>query len=280
MMKKRKRMPLKNFIKRNGRMLVGGTIIAVLIIMALFAPMIATHDPDAYDYTNRFALPSGEHFLGTDTHGRDIFSRMVYGTRISLLLGFGVNFLAVFAGAICGILCGYFKKVDAILMRVMEGLHSLPTTLLAMVVASVLGPGIEKLMIALVVTALPGVCRMTRSQVLSLRQKEFVEVEKAMGASHLRIMLLHIMPSCSHYLIIRFCTGISGTILSAATLAYLSVGLDPTIPNWGAIIADGQGMFLIYPHMILWPGVWMIIAVFGFIFFGEGLRERLDPRLK
>ena len=120
-------------------MLVGGTIIAVLIIMALFAPMIATHDPDAYDYTNRFALPSGEHFLGTDTHGRDIFSRMVYGTRISLLLGFGVNFLGVFAGAICGILCGYFKKVDAILMRVMEGLHSLPTTLLAMVDASVGG---------------------------------------------------------------------------------------------------------------------------------------------
>ena len=96
----------------------------------------------------------------------------------------------------------------------------------------------------------------------------------------LRIMLLHIMPSCSHYLIIRFCTGISGTILSAATLAYLSVGLDPTIPNWGAIIADGQSVFMIHPYMILWPGVWMIISVFGFIFFGEGLRERLDPRLK
>ena len=133
-MKTKRRMPLKNFIKRNGRMLVGGTIIAVLIIMAVFAPYIATHDPDAYDYTNRFDLPSSEHLLGTDTHGRDIFSRMVYGTRISLLLGFGVNFFAVVVGAFCGILCGYFKKVDAVLMRIMEGLHSLPTTLLAMVV--------------------------------------------------------------------------------------------------------------------------------------------------
>lgn len=279
-MKKRKRMPLKNFIRRNGRMLVGGTIIGILVIMAVFAPLIATHDPDAFDYANRFALPSAEHYLGTDVHGRDIFSRMVYGTQISLLLGFGVNFLVVCAGAFCGILCGYYKRVDSILMRIMEGLHALPTTLLAMVVASVLGPGLGKLMLALVITALPGVCRMTRSQVLSLSKKEFVEVEKAMGASSLRIMLLHIMPSCSHYLIIRFCTGISGTILSAATLAYLGVGLDPTIPNWGAIIADGQGMFLIFPHMVIWPGVWMIVAVFGFIFFGEGLRERLDPRLK
>ena len=141
-MKKKRRMPLKNFVRRNGRMLIGGTIIAVLVVMAIFAPIIATHDPDAYDYTNRFALPSLEHLLGTDTHGRDIFSRMVYGTRISLLLGFGVNFLVVCCGAFCGILCGYFKRVDSVLMRVMEGLHALPTTLLAMVVASVLGPGI------------------------------------------------------------------------------------------------------------------------------------------
>ena len=157
-------MPLKNFIKINGRMLVGGTIIAILVIMAIFAPVFATHDPDAYDDTNRFALPSAEHFLGTDTHGRDIYSHMVYGTRISLLLGFGVNFPVVCVGAFCSILCGYFKWVDSSLMRIMEGLHALPKTLLAMVVASVLGPGIEKLMIALVVTALPGVCRMTRSR--------------------------------------------------------------------------------------------------------------------
>ena len=278
-MKKRRMNPLK-FIKRNGRIVVGGAIIAALIIIAIFAPHIATHDPQATDYSAMMQLPSEEHILGTDANGRDLFSRLIYGTRMSLIIAVGVNFFAVVGGAVIGILCGYFKRADAILMRIMEVVHALPQILLSLVIASVLGRGTWKMMISLIVVALPGVCRMTRSQVLSIKQKEFIEVEKTMGASTGRILFMHVLPSASHYLIIRFTTGLAGTILSASSLSYLGVGFDPTIPNWGAMIADGQKMMMIHPHLMLYPGIAIAIAVFAFNLFGEGLREKLDPRLK
>ncbi len=268
------------FLKKNGRVLIGGFIIGLLFLTALFAPLIATHDPLQTDYTAMMQLPSKEHILGTDMNGRDLFSRLIYGTRMSLIIAIGVNFFAVVGGSIIGILCGYFKRADAILMRVMEGVHALPQILLSLVIASVLGRGTGKMMISLIIVALPGVCRMTRSQVLSIKQKEFIEVEKTMGASTPRILFRHILPSVSHYLIIRFTTGLAGSILSASSLSYLGVGFDPSIPNWGAMIADGQKLMMIRPHLMLYPGIAIAITVFAFNLFGEGLREKLDPRLK
>lgn len=277
--KKRRRTP-KAFVRRYLRVMIGGSIIALLIICAVFAPLICKYDPSIVDMANTSALPSSEHLFGTDVYGRDLFAQVVYGTRVTLLLALGVQFFAVVVGAVCGLLCGYFRRVDTILMRIMEGLHSIPMILLAMVLTQALGKGVDKLMIALVVAALPGITRMTRSQVLSLRQKEFIESEKAMGASSLRIIFLHVLPSCSHYLIIRCITGFSGTILATASLSFLGVGLDPSIPNWGSIISRGQGMMLIYPHLIIYPGIAISLTVFAFSMFGEGMREIMDPKLK
>lgn len=280
MKKQKRRMPLKNFLRIYGRMIIGGSIIAVVLFCAIFQDVIAPYDPAAIKYKDRYQTSSAEHLMGTDSLGRDILSRIIYGSRDALILGVGVQFFGVFIGAVCGAICGYYKKIDMVLMRVMEGISAIPNILLLMIITMVLGVGVDKVMIALIIGQLPGVCRMTRSRVLSLRQKEFIEAERTMGASAPRILIMHILPSCIDYLAIRFCSGIAGAITSTAGLAYLGVGLDPTEPNWGSMISQGQKDFMQHPHMIVWPGLVLTIVVFGFVFFGEGLREKLDPKLR
>lgn len=276
----KRRLTPKAAVKRYGRIAIGGSIILIMIVMAVFAAYIAPFDPNAQDLLNKTQRPCAEHLFGTDVYGRDLFSRVVYGTRITLLVALGVQLSAVVIGAILGLICGYFKYLDSIIMRIMEGLHSLPAILLAMVLTQAFGKGVFNLMIALVIAALPGIVRMTRSQVLSLREKEFIESERAMGAGNFRIIFLHILPSCSHYLIIRCITGFAGNILATASLSYLGVGLDPSVPNWGAIVADGQSLMLIYPHLILYPGIAITLTAFAFSMFGEGMREIMDPKLR
>lgn len=268
------------FMRRYARVIVGGSIIGVIVLIAIFAPLLAPYDPVVLDMANAKMPPNPAHPFGTDIYGRDLLSRVLYGTRITLVVALGVQVLVLTVGATCGLLCGYYRRVDAILMRVMEGLSAIPQLLLSLVIASVLGPGPIKMMIALVASGLPGITRMVRSQVLSLREKEFVESEKAMGANDLRTIFLHILPHCFSYLIIRFNTGISNTILSLTSLSYLGVGLDPSIPNWGAIIADGQALLLMHIHLVLSPGLAICITVFGFCMLGDGLRDILDPKLK
>ena len=258
----KKRLTPKAAARRYGRIAVGGTIILIIVLLAVFAPYITSYDPAKQDLTNKCALPSAEHIFGTDIYGRDLFSRIIYGGRVTLIVSFGVQFFAVVLGAISGLVCGYFKSLDTLIMT------------------QVFGPSMFNLMVALTIGLIPGITRMTRSQVLSLREKEFIESEKAMGASNFRIIFGHIMPSCSHYLIIRFITGFAGNILATASLSYLGVGLDPSIPNWGSIVANGQGLMLIYPHLVLYPGIAITITAFAFSMFGEGMREILDPKLR
>ena len=276
----KKRLTPKAAARRYGRIAVGGTIILIIVLLAVFAPYITSYDPAKQDLTNKCALPSAEHIFGTDIYGRDLFSRIIYGGRVTLIVSFGVQFFAVVLGAISGLVCGYFKSLDTLIMRLMEGLNSIPGILLALIMTQVFGPSMFNLMVALTIGLIPGITRMTRSQVLSLREKEFIESEKAMGASNFRIIFGHIMPSCSHYLIIRFITGFAGNILATASLSYLGVGLDPSIPNWGSIVANGQGLMLIYPHLVLYPGIAITITAFAFSMFGEGMREILDPKLR
>ena len=278
--KVKKRRTPKAFIRRYGRIMIGGAIIAVLLFAALFAPFITSFDPNAVNMEEDCVAPNDVHWFGTDIYGRDLFARVIYGTRITLIVALGTQFFVVIIGAVCGLLCGYYRRVDTILMRVMEGLNSLPQLLLALVVSSVLGAGVGKLMFSLVICALPSITRMMRGQVLSLREKEFIEGEKAMGAGDIRTIFLHILPNCFPYLIIRFNTGLASTVLSMASLSFLNVGLDPNIPNWGAIIADGQRMMLLHPYMVVLPGVAICLTVFGFCLFGEGLRDILDPKLQ
>ena len=276
----KKRLTPKAAARRYGRIAVGGSIILVIVLLAVLAPYIASYDPAKQDLNNKCALPSAEHIFGTDIYGRDLFARIIYGGRVTLIVSFGIQFFAVVLGAICGLVCGYFKSLDMLIMRFMEGLNSIPGILLALIMTQVFGPSMFNLMVALTIGLIPGITRMTRSQVLSLREKEFIESEKAMGASNFRIIFGHIMPSCSHYLIIRFITGFAGNILATASLSYLGVGLDPSIPNWGSIVANGQGLMLIYPHLVLYPGIAITITAFAFSMFGEGMREILDPKLR
>jgi ABC-type dipeptide/oligopeptide/nickel transport system permease subunit len=277
--KKPRRTP-KAFVKRYGRLMIGGFIIGIFALMAIFAPFIATHDPDALNLAEKHALPNAEHILGCDAYGRDLFSRLVYGARTTMGVALLVQILTIAISATCGLLAGYYRKVDMIMMRVMEVIHAIPQTLLALVIASVLGPGVGNLMIALVVCHLPGPTRYVRAQVLSLRKREFVESEKAMGASDARTIFLHIMPHCSSYLLLRFSSGLGGTVSSLSTLAYLGVGMDPSIPNWGAIISDGNSLMFVYPHLVVSAGIAISLTIFGFCMLGDGLRDVLDPKMR
>ena len=277
--KKPRRTP-KAFVKRYGRLMIGGFIIGIFALMAIFPPFIATHDPDALSLSEKHALPNAEHILGCDAYGRDLFSRLVYGARTTMGVALLVQILTIAISAICGLLAGYYRKVDMIMMRVMEVIHAIPQTLLALVIASVLGPGVGNLMIALVVCHLPGPTRYVRAQVLSLRKREFVESEKAMGASDARTIFLHIMPHCSSYLLLRFSSGLGGTVSSLSTLAYLGVGMDPSIPNWGAIISDGNSLMFVYPHLVVSAGIAISMTIFGFCMLGDGLRDVLDPKMR
>lgn len=275
-----KRRKPKAFIRRYGRVMIGGIIIATLLFLAFFSSIVTKYDPNEMNIAVAKQPPSKEHPCGTDIYGRDLFSRIVYGTRITLIVALGTQFFVMLIGTVCGLLCGYYRRVDAILMRIMEGLNALPQLLLALVIAAVLGKGVGKMMISLVVCSIPQITRMMRGQVLSLREKEFIEAEKAMGASDFRTIFLHILPHCTPYLLIRFNTGLSSTVLALASLSYLGVGLDPSIPNWGAIISDGQSMLMVFPHMVVYPGIAICLTVFGFNMFGEGLRDILDPKLQ
>jgi ABC-type dipeptide/oligopeptide/nickel transport system permease subunit len=276
----KKRRTQKAFIKRYLRIMIGAFLILILVVMAVFAPVIATHDPNEIDMTSLLQAPSSEHYFGTDSVGRDVFSRIVYGAQISLLIGLGVQALSILVGTVLGLICGYFRGADLVIMRIMEGLMAMPGLLLTFVMTSVLGTGVLNLIISLSIGRIPTLCRTLRGQVLSLREKEYIESEKAMGATNVRTIFLHILPQCTNYLVLRFTTGISGAIMAISSLAYLGVGLKPEIPNWGTIIAQGQAYLLTKPYLVIYPGIMISITIFGFTMFGEGLREVLDPKLK
>lgn len=276
MKKPKKKMKFSAFIKKYGRVIIGGTIIFMVILMSIFAPYIATHDPQATDPYKKMLLPGVDgHILGTDTLGRDVFSWIVYGGRLALIVTFGVQALAIVFGTIVGLICGYYAKLDQVLMRIMEALNSIPTVVLALVLSAALGRGTFKFILTLSLTGFIGVARLVRGRVLSLRKEEFVECEKVMGASNLRTIVFHILPACSNTLLIRFSSGLAGTMLSMVGLAFLSVGLDTTIPNWGLAVALGKDSILMYPHLVLYPTIAIAITTFAFCMIGDGVRELL-----
>ncbi len=276
---KRRRKP-KAFIKRYLRVMVGGLLVGFLILVAIFAPLLAKHDPNEIEISRMNQAPSDDFPFGTDALGRCVYSRVIYGTRISLIIGLGVQFVTIVVGTILGLICGYYRGADMIIMRIMEGLMAMPGLLLTFVMASVLGYGPGNMILSMVIGRIPTLVRTLRGKVLSLREKEYIESEKAMGARDIRTIFLHVLPQTTNYLVIRFTTGISGAIMGIASLAYLGVGLDPKIPNWGTIISEGQKFLLTRPYLCVYPGIAICITIFGFTMLGEGLRELLDPKLK
>lgn len=278
-MEKRKILPAA-FIRRYARIIVSSFILIIILLIAVFADSIATYDPYSIDMYNTKQLPDDEHLMGTDIYGRDIFSRVIYGTRISLEVTVSVNLLAIIIGTVLGLLTGYYKLFDRIVMRILEGISALPMLLLAIILVSVLGNGTGKIIACLTLVNLPGIARLVRSQALSIKEKEHVESAKAMGASDFRIIFKYIMPLCTSPLIIRFSQGLAATILTQASLSFLGIGLDPTIPSWGGIISEGKTMIMVYPYMCAYPGIAIIITVMAFTILGDGLRDVLDPKLR
>lgn len=278
-MKTRRIKPLR-FIQKYGRLLIGGAIIAVVLFGAIFAPFLTDYDTETLDLDNIKQEPSAEHVLGTDRYGRDMLTRILYGSRTTLIVALGVQILVTVAGTVLGLICGYYSKAEKFLMRILDAFSTVPNLLLCLMMVSIFGAGTINLIVAMSISAIPGTARMVRNQVLSLREKEYIESEKAMGASDLRTVGLHILPACSSYLIVRFSSGLAGSVLSMTSLSYLGLGLSPLIPSWGGMVYEGQGFIFGTPHLVLYPALAICIAVFGFSLLGDGVRDLLDPKLR
>ena len=276
----KKRMSPLRFAKKYGRLILGGAILAVVVFCAVFAPLLTDYDPVKINMVDAKQTASAAHIMGTDNFGRDIFARLCYGSRSTLIVAIGAQLLATFCGSILGLICGYYNKAEKYLMRILDAFATIPNLLLCMMMVSIVGAGMGNLIVAMSISNITGIARMVRNQVLSLREKEYIESEKAMGASDLRTIVLHILPACVSYLIVRFTSGLAGSVLSMTSLSYLGLGLDPMIPSWGGMINEAQKLFLAYPHMCFYPAAAICITIFGFSLMGDGLRDLLDPKLR
>lgn len=276
----KKRMKPSVFFKKYGRIIMGGLILAVIFFLAIFAEVICEKDPYDFVITDRHKAQLDGFILGTDLMGRDIFARLCYGARTTLIVAIGSVAFQVVVGAIAGVAIGYYYKLEMILLRLLEAYGMIPNLLLLMMMASIFGNGIPNMIFALGVGGIGGVAKTIRNQVLSLKQKEFVESARAMGARDARIMYIHILPQMVSYLTVRFSSGLAGNVLSMTSLSYLGVGIDPMIASWGGMVSDGQTYLFSTPHEVLWPGVAISLTVFGFTLMGDGIRDLLDPRLR
>ena len=271
---------IRVFIRRNWRLVFGGFLVLIMVLMAFLAPLLTQYDPNATDIRNRLQKPNAEHIMGTDGAGSDMWAQVVYGARASLLIAFISQIATMAVGAILGLICGFYTKIDMVIMRILEALNSLPTILLIFVLGMVFGSNYFNLVLTLVIAGMGGPTRYVRAQVMSLRQKEFVEREVAMGASTARIMFMHVLPQCSSYLLVTLGAGISSKIMSLASMSFLGVGLPSGVPNWGTLIAGGQAQLMIFPYLTFYPMIALAITNFGFAIMGDGLRDLLDPKTK
>lgn len=276
---KRKMKPTV-FLRRYFRIILGGTLLLAVIISAIFAPFIAHQDPLKLDVLHNAAKPSEEHILGTDSFGRDVFARLLYGGRVSLQIGLYVGILGIIFGIVVGMLSGYYPKVDHVLMRVMDGLSAFPSVLMALLMLTAIGNGVPTLVLALSISYTPAISRLVRSIVLSVKEQPHVEAARSMGASDLRIMMQYILPLCASPLIIRFTITCASAILSEASLSFLGLGVSVTTPTWGNMLMDGKNYIFTAPYLLYAPGIAIIITVLAINMIGDGLRDVLDPRLK
>lgn len=265
---------------RNKAAVVGGIVVLALIVMAVFAPHLAPYDPLGQDVPNRFQPISAQHWLGTDELGRDILSRIIVGSRISLLSSVIAVGISLTSGVLVGLFAGYYPRVDMVAMRLIDILMAFPGILLAIAIVSALGPGQFNVMIAVGVQVVPTYARITRSQVLTLRKSDYIQAAQAQGATDGRIIFRHVLPNCLASIIVYTTLNLATAILSASTLSFLGLGAPPPTPEWGGMVSTARQFFLNYPNVALWPTVAIFVTVLGFNFLGDGLRDALDPRLK
>lgn len=277
---KKKHMKPLRFVKKYGRTIIGVALIALIVFCAVFAPVLTQWDPEEMDMNNTKQRPNSEHIMGTDIYGRDIWARILYGSRNTLMVAILTQIVVTVVGTVFGLLCGYFKSAEKILMRFLDAYSTIPGLLMNLMIVSVLGTGVGNLVLAMTINTIPGVSRSVRNQVIFVREKEYIESVKAMGASEIRTIFCHILPNISNYLLVRLGSGLAGSIGSMTALSYLGLGLDPTIASWGGIVQEGQALMFAYPHLTFYAVGAISIAVFGFVMLGDGLRDLLDPRLR
>lgn len=259
---------------------VGVLLIVVFLLFALFAPAIAPQDPAHIDLPSRLQGPSPAHWCGTDELGRDIFSRLVYGARISMLVGSSVVAASLFLGLVVGSIAGYYGgRTDRVInVLVMNAFLSFPGILLAIAFVAFRGPGIFNLVLALSLGGWVGYARLVRGQVLATREREYVEAARAIGASDLRVMTRHILPNIIQPVIVQAAIGMAGAILAEATMSFLGLGVPPPVASWGTMLSDGRSHLFDAPHLVLFPALAVMLAVLSFNFIGDALRDYLDPR--
>ncbi|MBR0715148.1 ABC transporter permease [Bradyrhizobium liaoningense] len=254
--------------------------LALIILASILAPLIAPHDPILLAPAQRLKPASAQFLLGTDAYGRDLLSRVIYGGRISLLIGIGCAILSIAIGLAIGLVSGFFKLVDAVMMRVMDGLMAMPSILLAIAVVSLSGASIWTVMVAITIPEIPRVARLVRSVVLSAREEPYVEAAISVGSSLPKIMVRHLMPNTIAPLIVQGTYVCASAILTEAILSFLGAGISPETPTWGNIMAEGRQFFQIKPSLIFWPGLLLSIAILSINLIGDAARDALDPRMK
>lgn len=257
-----------------------GVIICILVLLAIIGPSIAPYPYDQPDYDAPLAPPSSRHLMGTDAFGRDIFSRIILGARISILVGFSSVTIGAIVGAMLGVISGYFLGwLDTVIMRICDILFAFPGILLAIAIIAIMGPGLENVVIAVAIFSIPIFARLVRGSTLSIKESVYVEAARCIGAKNRRIMWKHVLPGTFANIIVYFTMRVGTSILTAASLSFIGLGAQPPSPEWGAMLASGREYLGIAPHITFYPGLAIFITVLAFNIFGDGLRDALDPKL-
>jgi len=279
---KKERLQTFLFNFRNNKMsVVGAGIILFFLIIALFAPVISPFDPYDIDLNKTLQAPSSDHWLGTDDKGRDVLSRLIFGTQITLLVGFASLLFGGIIGTTLGLTAGYIGRwVDTLIMRLTDILLAFPGILLALAIVSALGPSLTNVMIAVGIFQVPIFIRIVRVAVLSVKNLEYIDAIKTLGASHLQIILKHILPNILSPIIVQTTLNLATVILSTAGLSFLGLGAQPPSPEWGAMLSNARSYIFTAPYLLIFPGLAISFLVLGFNLFGDGLRDALDPRMK
>ncbi|MGB4432069.1 MAG: ABC transporter permease, partial [Limnochordia bacterium] len=268
-------------LRKNKTALAGMVIIIFLLLVAALAPIIAPYDFRTQNYQAILQSPSREHPFGTDNLGRDLFSRVVYGTRYSLPIGIACTVVGLLVGGFLGVVAAYFGgRVDNVIMRFIDVIQAIPPVLICISLVAILGNGIVQLIIAIAAGSIQGMTKSVRAAIFMVRNNEYVDASKSIGVSDFKIMLRHLVPNAVGMIVINAVGNISGSILTISTLSYIGIGLVPPTPEWGAILSEGKAYMSIAPHLVLFPGLAIAITVAAFNLFGNGLRDALDPRLK
>ena len=269
-------------LKKDKMAVAGGCILIAVVLLSIIAPFLTAYDPNAVITANRLLAPgSPGHILGTDHLGRDMLTRLLYGGRVSVAVGFAAVAIAMFFGILIGLLAGYYKGFfDVLSMRFIDILMAFPYVLLAIAIIAALGPGLLNAMIAIAIVGIPYYARIVRGTVLSIREQEFIEAQRALGSSNLRILFKHILPNALSPIIVAATLDVGWMIIAASGMSFLGLGAQPPMAEWGVMLSDGKDFLRVAPHISLLPGMAIFVVVLSFNLLGDGLRDALDPRLK